>query len=177
MKDHPFQFFAAPSRSLSLLLHILGTASFGYSFYFLWSWETPVAYSYGWYFQFLTILSLGASTVAFIAGLLADVTSSRSLFSLKNAISTVATPLECLITILYWGLAAIDPALVTPPEYIIPLDVDLSFHLAPAVFLVLDHLFFSPPWGTSGIVMALYSTAVGFSYWYWVEICQNTNGL
>lgn len=176
MKHHPFQRLEAPSYTGSLFLHVVGLISFAYSFKFLVSWQTPITDSYGWHFQFLTILGLTATTVAFALGLLADILQSPQLFALKNAISTVATPLECLVSALYWGLRQIDPELIVPPEFVIPMDVDLSFHLAPAVFLLLDHLLYSPPYQTSSGAMVVYATGVGFSYWYWVEVCYKANG-
>ena len=40
-------------------------------------------------------------------GLLADVTLSRRLFAVKNTLSVASAPMECLISILYWGLRAV----------------------------------------------------------------------
>lgn len=63
--------------------------------------------SYGWHFQYLTIIGLALSTLTFACGLLADLTLSRRLFAAKNALSVASAPIECLITILYWGLRAV----------------------------------------------------------------------
>ena len=71
---------------------------------------THVAYrneSYGWHFQYLTIIGLALSTLTFVFGLLADITLSRRLFAVKNALSVASAPIECLISILYWGLRAV----------------------------------------------------------------------
>jgi hypothetical protein len=56
------------------------------------------------------------ATMTFTAGALADVTLSPRLFRIKNVLSMCSAPLECLISALYWGLRAIDPALVVPEE-------------------------------------------------------------
>ena len=63
--------------------------------------------SYGWHFQYLTIIGLALSTLTFACDLLADLTLSRRLFAAKNALSVASAPIECLITILYWGLRAV----------------------------------------------------------------------
>lgn len=57
---------------------------------------TPVAYQ-----------SIRISTACFAVGLLADLTMSRRLFLVKNALSVCGTPLEVLISLLYWGLRAV----------------------------------------------------------------------
>lgn len=176
MAQHHLQRLASPSPTLSLLWHLIGIGSFALSFKFLFAWDTPISRSYGWNLQFLTIISLTLSLVVFVLGAVADLTRSATLFGIKNAISIVTTPLEVVVTILYFGISAIDPTLVAPPEYAIPLDVDLGFHLFPAVLLVVDFLFFSPPWVIGAPAVMFLSTAFGFGYWYWVELCYSKNG-
>lgn len=98
----------APKRTASaILLHSLGLVSFAYSFRHLVSNPNPVNDSYGWHFQFLTILGLALATATFVVGLLADLTVSHTLFSIKNALSMASAPMECLISLLYWGLRAV----------------------------------------------------------------------
>ena len=107
-----------------------------------------------------------------------------------------SAPIECLISILYWGLRAvsssktkhlslqdhkkrkqranthlkIDTSLVLPPwAPILLLRDDLSFHFAPAFALTLDLLFFSPPY-TIAVLPALgLSGVIAFGYWFWIE--------
>ena len=77
----------------------------------------PIVYSndsYGWHFQYLTIIGLALSTLTFAFGLLADITLSRRLFAVKNALSVASAPIECLITILYWGLRAVSSPNLPP---------------------------------------------------------------
>lgn len=176
MARHPLQRLSSPSRSLSLVLHVVGVLSFTYNFHFLTVWETPFAVAYGWHFQFLTILGLSASLLSFAIGILSDLTLSTTLFNIKNAICIVATPLEVLISLLYWGIRAIDPSLLMPDEFQIALIPDIGFHLAPAVFLTLDLVLFSPPWTIPTYGVFSISTALAFSYWYWVELCFSHNG-
>lgn len=176
MAAHPLQNLTSPSRSLSLIVHLLGAASFSYCFYFLTVWETPIDGSYGWHFQYLTIIGLSASLLAFVSGALADLTLNPVLFQIKNAISVLATPLEVVISILYWGISAIDPALLIEGDFFLPRLADMGFHLAPAVFLTLDLVLFSPPWTIPAYGTMALSTTLGFSYWYWVELCFSKNG-
>lgn len=63
--------------------------------------------SFGWHLQYLTILGLSISTICFLCGLGADMSNSFALFRLKNYLALIATPLEVLISILYWGLRAV----------------------------------------------------------------------
>lgn len=176
MAQHALQRLASPSRSLSLLLHITGTASFAYNFHFLTVRETPVDTAYGWHFQFLTILGLSASLLAFAIGILGDITTSPTLFKAKNVVAIVATPVEVVISILYWGIALIDPALVVPEDLALPILPDMGFHLAPAVFLTLDLILFSPPWTIPTYGTMTLAGFLAFCYWHWVEFCFSRNG-
>lgn len=176
MAQHRLQRLTSPSRTLSLILHILGVLSFCYNFHFLTIWDTPFAVAYGWHFQFLTILGLSVSLIAFVIGILSDLTLSSTLFDMKNAICIVATPIEVLISLLYWGLRAIDPSLLMPDDMSIALLPDMGFHLAPAVFLTIDLVLFSPPWTVPTYGVFSISTVLAFSYWYWVELCFSHNG-
>ncbi|KAH8170217.1 FAR-17a/AIG1-like protein [Sarocladium implicatum] len=176
MARHALQRLNSPSRSLSLLLHALGIASFSYNFHFLSVWETFISVSYGGHFQYLTILGLTASLVSFLFGLAADLTLQPVFFNVKNAISVVATPLEVVVSVLYWGIRFVDPQLLFQEDMILPLPTDMGFHLAPAVFLTLDLVLFSPPWTIPAYGVMLLSTGLAFGYWYWVELCFSVNG-
>ncbi|WPH01368.1 Hypothetical protein R9X50_00421100 [Acrodontium crateriforme] len=173
---HPLQRLPSPSRSASALLHLLGLASFAYSFAFLIQNPNPINDSYGWHMQYLTIIGLSLATATFAVGLLADLTLSRLLFRLKNVLSIASAPMECLITILYWGLRAIDPSLVLP-DWAAPLALtdDFSFHLVPALALVIDLLFFSPPYVIAALPALGLSGAIAFGYWLWIERCYQFN--
>ena len=118
-RRHKLQRFASPSfsspiPSASGLLHFLGCASFGASYKWLVDNPNPINHSYGWHFQYLTIIGLTISTVSFACGSLADVTESQTLFRIKNGLSVCAAPMEVLVSILYWGLRLIDKSLVVP---------------------------------------------------------------
>jgi hypothetical protein len=100
---NPLTRVRSPSRTVSLIVHILGLASFSGSFWYLANFPTIINDSYGWHFQFLTIIGLSIATLTFIFGLLADLTLSPRLFAVKNTFSLLSAPLEALISILYWG--------------------------------------------------------------------------
>jgi hypothetical protein len=56
---------------------------------------------------------------------------------LKTSLSIIAVPVEGLVSVLYWSMQFINPALLTPPDamFKIPLDLDISIHALPALFL------------------------------------------
>ncbi|KAI1503244.1 FAR-17a/AIG1-like protein [Biscogniauxia marginata] len=176
MSKHPLQRLSSPSRQLSLLLHAAGIASFAASFRFLDGWDTPMSAAFGGHYQFLTIIGLALATMTFTVGLLADVTLSPRLFKVKNALSVCSAPLEVLISILYWGLCAIDKNLVFPPEFQLDFLPDFGFHAAPGLFLSLDLLLLSPPWTIHGYSAMGLSQVLAFLYWFWVEYCFSRNG-
>jgi hypothetical protein len=175
MARHPLQRLSSPSRSLSAALHIGGLVSFASSFRFLFMWPTPIDEQFGWHFQFLTIVGLGLSAVTFTLGLLADLTLSPQLFAAKNTLAVCAAPLEVLISILYWGICAIDKSLVFPPDMALPVNADFGFHLAPAAVLSLDLLLLSPPWTIRAYSALGLSLMFAFLYWFWIEWCFSKN--
>ncbi|KAJ6783602.1 hypothetical protein PWT90_05278 [Aphanocladium album] len=176
MAKHPLQKAESPAPGFSLLWHLIGIASFVSSFRFLLAWETPMTNSYGWHLQFFTIIALTLSTITFVIAAVADVTRSTALFNVKNALSVVSTPINVVVTTLYFGISAVDPALLVPPEFKIPFAVDLGFHFVPCLVLTFDHLVLSPPWTIRTHEMMGISTAFAFAYWYWVELCYSKNG-
>lgn len=85
--------------------------------------------------------------------------------------------MEVLISLLYWGLHVVNPRLVLPEwAPVLPLRVDLSFHAVPAVALVLDLLFFSPPYTVGALPALGLSGVIACGYWWWVETCYSYNG-
>ncbi|KAH9860483.1 hypothetical protein J1614_011814 [Plenodomus biglobosus] len=193
-RRHPLQRLESPSKGFSGALHVsccerntvyrtaTDTGNLG-----SWTdWFLPlfqVNESFGWHFQFLTIVGLSISTACFACGIIADITNSFHFFTLKNYLALVAAPIEILISILYWGLRAIDDDLVVPPDMPFPPPLyDLGFHLVPAIVLTLDNLLLSPPWPSmptnpqAPFIMLVTSTVIAFAYWYWIELCYSHNG-
>ncbi|KAF2630666.1 hypothetical protein BU25DRAFT_407941 [Macroventuria anomochaeta] len=201
-RRHPLQRLEAPSKGFSGALHAVGLISFYSSFKFLHDNPNQFNSSYGWHLQLLTIIGISISTLCFVFGLLADITSSSTastsptnatasspqtlsdyFFAAKNYLSLVAAPIEIVISILYWGLRLIDTGLVIPPDLPLPpFGADLCFHLVPAVVLTIDAILLSPPWPSSPMnpqapLLTLgVSIGVAFAYWWWIEICYSHNG-
>ena len=156
---------------------MLGLISFALAFKYLVDYPSHINESYGWHYQFLTIIGLSIATWTFVFGLLADITLSPTLFVVKNSLSLCSAPLEVLISILYWGISAIDKTLVVPPDVEMSLYADVGFHAMPAILLTLDLLFFSPPWAISALPAMGLSSVLASSYWLWVNQCYTYNGL
>lgn len=173
---HPLQRLHSPHLGVSALVHVLGVASFASSFKYLIDHPNPATEAYGWHFTYLTILGLTGAALTFIFGVLADLTRSPRLFLLKNLFSLVSTPLEVVISVLYWGLSLINPRFVKPEFMEISLPADIGFHAIPAIALVIDLLFLSPPWIMTSIPTFGLGFMIAFGYWFWIEWCYSKNG-
>ncbi|KAF5656560.1 hypothetical protein FHETE_10944 [Fusarium heterosporum] len=97
---------------------VAGVLAFGQgpSFYLLTTWDSMYARAFGWYFQFLTVIGVATSLITFALGLAADLTHQDVLFRAKSAVTILATPLEVLITFLYWSIRSHDPTLLMSQE-------------------------------------------------------------
>ncbi|TVY82761.1 UPF0641 membrane protein [Lachnellula suecica] len=176
MARHPLQRLSSPSRGISALVHFLGIVSFSLSYKYLIDFPTFINDSYGWHWQYLTILGLTVAYTTFIIGFLADLTLSPTLFLVKNSLSLCSAPLEVLISVLYWGISAIDKKLLVPPEIHIAPMADIGFHAMPAILLTIDLLFLSPPWTIHAMPAMGLSSVIAVAYWAWVEQCYKYNG-
>ena len=127
--------------------------------------------------SYLTILGLAVAYATFVIGLLADLTLSPTLFSIKNTLSLCSTPLEVLISILYWSISAIDKNLLIVPGVEIAPWADIGFHLMPSALLTLDLLLLSPPWTIRPLSAMALSSTLAVGYWAWMERCYSFNGL
>ena len=145
----------------------------------------PINITYGWHFQYLTVLSMSVSTMAFFLAISADLRSLMTsgddglvgqMRGMKEAISCVAAPAEILVTSLYFGLRAISSDLVIPEWARLPLTLDLSLHLAPTIFQLVDFLYFSPQWNISERQALRLSIILACLYWLWIERCRRMNG-
>ncbi|KAK3945266.1 FAR-17a/AIG1-like protein [Diplogelasinospora grovesii] len=176
MARHPLQRISSPSRGFSAMVHILGLLSFAGNFAYMQMFPNPLHEGFGGDFQFLTIIGLALATATFVFGFLADVTLDPRLFGIKNVLSVCSAPLEVLVSILYWGLCAIDKNLVVPPDLELPFLPDFGFHAMPAIMLALDLMLLSPPWTVKGYGAMAISMTIAFLYWGWVEYCFAKNG-
>jgi hypothetical protein len=177
MAQHPLQRLSSPSRGISAIIHLFGIISFTLSYKYLIDFPSMINDSYGWHWQYLTILGLTVAYATFIFGFLADLTLSPKLFVIKNSLSLCSAPLEVLISFLYWGISAIDKTLVVPPEIQTTPIADVGFHAMPSILLTIDLLFLSPPWTIHALPAMGLSSAVAVGYWAWVEQCYKHNGL
>ncbi|KAI8097219.1 FAR-17a/AIG1-like protein [Halteromyces radiatus] len=130
---------------------------------------------YGGQYQFLTILGLTASTLAMTFKLLRYLSSS--LFHGPYIyLSNLATPVEGLISFLYWSMALYDRELLVPKDtpFVLPFSLDLALHLWPTIFLYIDMFVFKPGFKASTLdVCSLFSFSV--AYYFWVEHCFQKN--
>ncbi|KAG9242976.1 FAR-17a/AIG1-like protein [Calycina marina] len=173
---HPLQRMQSPGRGISALLHTLGLISFSLSYKYLFDFPSMINDSYGWHFQYLTIIGLTIAALTFAFGLLADITLSSSLFRIKNTLAMCSAPLEVLISVLYWGISAVDKSLLVPPEIELSPWADVGFHAMPSILLAIDLLFLSPPWSIKAAPAMALSFTLAVSYWAWVEQCFRNNG-
>ena len=65
--------------------------------------------------------------------------------------------------------------------YLIPhssneIPTDFSFHAVPAIMMLIDLLFLSPPWTITVVPALAISGTIAFGYWFWVEQCFQHNG-
>jgi len=165
-----------PQRTISTLLHVAGLLLFAAEIAWLPNITNPLHNGFGGSHQFLTIIALTASATTFALGLLADLTLNKSITTLKTLLALCVTPLDVLVSVLYWTRFAIDQSRVVPPGHAVPLLPNFGFHAMPAVLLTLDLMLVSPPWTIgAGGAMAL-GTGLAFLYWAWLEYCFSFNG-
>ncbi|OCF38345.1 hypothetical protein I317_07889 [Kwoniella heveanensis CBS 569] len=152
---------------------------------------------YGGSFQYLTILGLFGSIAAMMLSGLCDYFPGINVFkSIKRIFLLVSLPVELVISSIYWSIILLAPELMLPPApdmasspepsssgfedglFRIPLWMDMSMHLAPAVALIIDFFFlekkFRPPASTIGAF--LLAATFGTTYGLWVEHCASING-
>lgn len=54
--------------------------------------------------------------------------------------------------------------------------IDISFHAAPSVVMLVDLLLLSPPWTITALPALGLSSIIAFGYWFWIEQCFSQNG-
>lgn len=170
------QRFGSSLRSVSAVIHVAGLLLFAAAFSWLPNITNPLHNGFGGSYQFLTIIALTISTITFGVGLLADISLNEQLFALKNILSVCATPLEVLVSVLYWSLRAVDKRFVVPPGHELPFIPDYGFHAMPAIMLTLDLMLLSPPWSIKAYSAMTLGSVLAFLYWNWIEYCFSLNG-
>ena len=172
---HSLKRIDSPPGRIAVIIHGIGLVSFAASFLWLPHITNPLHAGFGGSYQFLTIIALTASMITFGVGLIADISLSDRLFALKNLLSMCATPLEVLISALYWSLHTIDKRLVVPPGHELPFIPDFGFHAMPAIMLVVDFILLSPSWAITGCQALVMSSGLFLFYWSWLEYCFSFN--
>lgn len=137
-----------------------------------------ISKTYGTHFVFLTIIGLVVSYIVQALGVIFALTKSKLIKNLKDGLNKLSTPLELVISILYWGIRSYDPKLLINEEIQegLPLWVDMSIHFLPAAVGSLDVLFFSPRWKTSFVNIFFQFSLCATAYWYWVDYAYSRNG-
>jgi hypothetical protein len=175
MTTHALQRLTSSPRSVSFIIHVTGLLLFATSFSWLPNITNPVHNGFGGHYQFLTFIALTMSAITFGLGLLADVLRDEHIFALKNTLSVCATPLEVLVSILYWPLRVYDKILVMPHGYELPFIPDFGFHAMPAIMLALDFMLLSPPSSIKAYNAMTLELMLVFLYWGWIEYCFSIN--
>ncbi|CEP15021.1 hypothetical protein [Parasitella parasitica] len=139
------------------------------------AFENPYANGFGGQYQYLTIIGLATATIAFGLKIMRYFVPKFSPL-IYEVVTNIATPLEGLISVLYWSMTLIDPHLLVPEDVPgIPFLLDCAFHLFPAVFLWVDFLAFDIDFKRSNAhVGVIYGFAVFYFCWAW--ICYQVNG-
>jgi hypothetical protein len=78
---------------------------------------------------------------------------------------------------LYWSIHFYDRTLLVDPAVApqLPVLVDMGFHLIPTLLLMVDTLFFSPPWDANALSALMAFSAFAGGYWMWIEHCYSFN--
>ncbi|EEB09368.2 fungal protein [Schizosaccharomyces japonicus yFS275] len=168
---------SSPSRGLSLAIHLTSVTSFLWSFFWMFrNGNEIILFSYGSFFQHLTVLSLLLSLITGVTASLSDIFLSKVLYEIKLLLQYVCCPLEMLVSFLYWGIALYDRGLLRPDEFEpAPLIFDLSVHIFPTIFLLFDYFFLSPPFKAPVKHFGVFFVLITAGYYYWVERCYVRN--
>ncbi|KAK8869955.1 hypothetical protein IAR55_000524 [Kwoniella newhampshirensis] len=159
--------------------------------------DKAIGPQYGGFFQYLTILGLIATCIVMLLSTISDYLPGITFFRpIKRVFLLAALPVELVISSIYWSLVLLAPHLMFPASpdagsssepsssggqellFRIPLWMDISMHLAPALALIADFFIlerkFRPPVSTYGAL--LLATTFGTAYGFWAEHCASING-
>ncbi|KAI8393881.1 FAR-17a/AIG1-like protein [Radiomyces spectabilis] len=165
-----------PAQYASLSINLVGLLSNLYGLYCVnFVYDNPYAVGFGGHFQYLTILGLTTATFAFALNVLRFMVPG-SMPTAYEIVSNIATPLEGLVCVMYWSMVLYDPETLIPKDMPpIPVNVDFSLHLYPALFLWFDFLVFNIEFERSyRHIMVIYGFCV--FYLLWSSYCNSKNG-
>ncbi|KAJ1981431.1 hypothetical protein H4R35_000729 [Dimargaris xerosporica] len=160
-----------------LLYRSAGLAFFAYIFTALPS--TPESRSFGWHFQYLTIVGLAltmATTTlgvgaALCSGTVTAVCSKGWQFMLPMTLAA-----ETVIAMLYWALTLTSQDLMFyPDELVIPAWLDFGLHLFPAAFQLVSFVRVRPALRPSKRQVGC-MLVVGVLYGAWMHLVYHMNG-
>lgn len=153
---------------------------------------------YGGHYQYLTNWGLMLAIATTVSGAISDMLPGiKVLKTIKRSFLLVALPLALTISTIYWGLLLAAPSLILPPKvrsttqpgepsssddapelFRIPLWIDISLHLVPAVVLAIEFFVrekrYKAPMSTVGALIAC--GILSASYTVWVEHAASING-
>ncbi|KAI8373327.1 FAR-17a/AIG1-like protein-domain-containing protein [Blakeslea trispora] len=161
------------SKATNILLLLFGLCTNLYGLYGV-RIGLPLV-GYGGHYQFLTIIALSISTVCFAARIVYLLTGFFKPF--YEALIAIATPIESLVSVLYWPIVLYDRSLLIPEGTILdlPLRLDLCLHLIPTIVSWLDLMIFNKEFKRSPYhILSIYAFAM--FYFVWVNHCYNQNG-
>ncbi|KAI7906292.1 FAR-17a/AIG1-like protein-domain-containing protein [Cokeromyces recurvatus] len=130
---------------------------------------------YSGHFQFLTIVGLLVATLSSFARIINLLTGKLQV--IYESLTAIATPVEGLISILYWPIMLYDKEMLVPKDTIfdLPLKLDLSLHLFPTIVCWIDFMGFNRGFKRSPIhIFSIYFFT--FLYYVWVNVCYEHNG-
>ncbi|ORZ01532.1 FAR-17a/AIG1-like protein [Syncephalastrum racemosum] len=166
---------AATNTYGRLVVNIIGLLSNLYGFSFMLNLSSDVL-GYGGMFQFLTIIGLTLATIAFAIKIIRFIIPG-SLGALYKFVVYVATPMEGLITLLYWPMIFYSKDLLQAEDmpFVLPLSVDMSMHFWPAFLLYVDFFLFDADFERSKThIGAIYIFTL--AYLGWTTLCFSRNG-
>ncbi|KAF8201668.1 FAR-17a/AIG1-like protein [Pholiota molesta] len=149
---------------------------------------------YGGHFQYLTIQGLALAGFSMVLGMVTGLFPwAIGLKTAKRYLMIVALPVSVVVSLIYWSLLTLFPALIiqplhsepstpsssstTPALFYLPLTVDLALHAVPAVSLMLDFFLFERKYDKREVQVIAPIAALTFAIWYgsWVEHCGSMN--
>ncbi|ODV97153.1 hypothetical protein PACTADRAFT_1732 [Pachysolen tannophilus NRRL Y-2460] len=162
----------------SLLLSIFSLAVMVPAIISLFSYKLPTVLAKAGRFQFLTNLALICSIIVFIINIIAYITNSKILYQLQNVTHSIALTMEMVVSIVYWPTRILYIDLIAETRVIqIPLYLDISIHLLPVIFLIIDYYCFMPKWILNYKQSYLICSLLGSAYWVFLHsvIDQSTS--
>jgi len=166
-------------KPFHLLLHIIGSASFGYAIYYdvyvlnLPEEVHPSSQKYGGHAKYLTFLNMCLQFIFFSLCIVADFTSKDSLISrTKDLIfASAAFPIGIFVAVIFWGLYALDRELIFPTRYDGHFPVWLNHFMHTTVFpLQTAEMFYVSHKFPKRIVGLGVNAALTMGYLVWIHV-------